>query len=663
MPVEKNLHLIFKTHLDVGFTDSAANVIRAYFEHHIPSALRVARQLRESGSEKRFIWTTGSWLVYEYLEQAAPAERKLMEEAILAGDLKWHALPFTTHTELMDVELFRFGLSLSRELDKHFGMHTTAAKLTDVPGHTRGIIPLLAEAGVRFLHIGVNPGSSVPQVPPLFRWVDPSGADLVVMYESGYGSAFVIEGSQDSLAFGHTGDNLGPQSAQQVLEVYEEMQKQHPHARIFASTLDRFAATLEPLRSSLPVVTDEIGDTWIHGVGSDPIKVAQFRELLRLRLEWLRDGKTSPADPQYKAFNRRLLLIPEHTWGMDEKTHLADNHHYNADQFVAHRTLPNYRKFESSWAEKRAYPQEAVIELENTALAKEARERLASIRPRIPALDSALPVSAENLKLADTRLELNADAKTGAIHSFYDRAVGFQWSDSAHPLAWLRYQTFSAADYDRFHRQYIRPAEQNNAWSREDFTKPGLEDSRAVSRFWQPVLQDARQKDQSLILHLTAEAPSAQEFGCPQDFYLSYTLAENPARLLIELQWFNKNACRMPEACWLSFIPKMTESATLRLEKLGEEIDPLQVVPNGNRHLHAVNEKIIFRNDQGSLLIRTLDAPLVNPGEPSLLDFNNRHPDLSKGVHINLHNNLWGTNFPMWFEEDCLFRFEVIVLP
>ena len=31
--------------------------------------------------------------------------------------------------------------------------------MTDVPGHTLGIVPLLAEAGVRFLHLGVNTAS------------------------------------------------------------------------------------------------------------------------------------------------------------------------------------------------------------------------------------------------------------------------------------------------------------------------------------------------------------------------------------------------------------------------------------------------------------------------------------------------------------------------
>jgi len=33
---------------------------------------------------------------------------------------------------------------------------------------------------------------------------------------------------------------------------------------------------------------------------------------------------------------------------------------------------------------------------------------------------------------------------------------------------------------------------------------------------------------------------------------------------------------------------------------------------------------------------------------------------LTKGMHFDLYNNLWGTNFPMWFEDDCRFRFRLI---
>ncbi len=41
----------------------------------------------------------------------------------------------------------------------------------------------------------------------------------------------------------------------------------------------------------------------------------------------------------------------------------------------------------------------------------------------------------------------------------------------------------------------------------------------------------------------------------------------------------------------------------------------------------------------------------------SLLDFHDRLPDMNGGLHFNLYNNVWGTNFPMWFNDDMTFRF------
>jgi hypothetical protein len=68
---------------------------------------------------------------------------------------------------------------------------------------------------------------------------------------------------------------------------------------------------------------------------------------------------------------------------------------------------------------------------------------------------------------------------------------------------------------------------------------------------------------------------------------------------------------------------------------------------------------VICRTPGANLRIAALDSPLVAPGQRSLLDFNNNQPEMGGGVHFSLLNNLWGTNFPMWFEEDCRFRFEL----
>src|SRR5690606_11657523 len=139
------------------------------------------------------------------------------ERGIRAGIIRWHALPFTTHTELMSPALVREALSICAELDARFGTTTRAAKMTDVPGHTLGLVPLLAEAGVRFLHIGVNSASTPPGVPPVFRWRAPDGSEVVVMYQGEYGTTFVPERVRDGIAFAHTMDNMGPQNVGHVV--------------------------------------------------------------------------------------------------------------------------------------------------------------------------------------------------------------------------------------------------------------------------------------------------------------------------------------------------------------------------------------------------------------------------------------------------------------
>src|ERR1022692_504654 len=157
-PAVKRVLVMFKCHFDAGFVDTQTAVVHKYFSEYFPQAIEIARAQNAAG-KRRYVWTTGSWLLYEYLEQASPAERKAMEQAIVKGDIAWHALPFTWQTELLSQSMIEGSLSLSNSLDHRFGAVTTGAKMTDVPGHTRAIVPPLAKHGITFLEIGINGGS------------------------------------------------------------------------------------------------------------------------------------------------------------------------------------------------------------------------------------------------------------------------------------------------------------------------------------------------------------------------------------------------------------------------------------------------------------------------------------------------------------------------
>jgi hypothetical protein len=646
MTVER-VHLIFKTHLDVGFTDYAKNVVRSYFEGFIPQAISTAHSLRERGGSERFIWTTGSWLIYEYLEKESLENRALLEAAITAGDITWHGLPFTLHSELSDPSLYRFGLNLSRRLDRRYGKTTIAGKMTDVPGHTRGIVPLLAEAGIKFLHIGVNQASTPPDVPDVFVWRDEaSNTDVIVMYHKGsYGATMTIPGLPDAIAFAHTNDNIGPQTAEQVLENYEQIRAQFPNAQVFASTLDSFASALLPIKDQLPVITAELGDTWIHGGGSDPKKISQFRELLRFR----RDRE---ADPLLDEFNRSLLMIPEHTWGMDIKTHLKDYEHFSAAQFRSARALPNFQAVEQSWQEQRNYIHEAITAL--GPLADDARTQIQTLTPIRP--DTTGFQTLDPLTLETPYFHVGLDSATGAINKLVYRDQ--RWADASHLLGQFRYETFSTSDYDRFYRQYNINHAETRHWSVDDYTKPGMEVAGKTYKSWIAQLKQVYWRQapdgQHVILELATPEESYVEYGCPKTLIMELFFPNLEPAIHFTFQWFDKSACRLPEALWLSFVPRSSDAKLWKMDKLGTLISPLEVIRDGNRHLHGITSGVYYGDD---LALESLDAALVAPGEPALLMFTNRQPALNKGMHFNLFNNVWGTNFPMWYEDDARFRF------
>ena len=86
-------------------------------------------------------------------------------------------------------------------------------------------------------------------------------------------------------------------------------------------------------------------------------------------------------------------------------------------------------------------------------------------------------------------------------------------------------------------------------------------------------------------------------------------------------------------------------------------------MPKSNRSFHTIDTELQNKKGGAELFIDSPDAALVAPGTPAPLRFENKQPDLSKGWHFNLYNNLWGTNFPMWYEEDARFRFTIRMPP
>ncbi len=149
-----------------------------------------------------------------------------MEGALIRGDIAWHALPFTWQTELLDTSAIEGAVGFSQALDRRFGRKTTGAKMTDVPGHSRGLIQPLANSGVTLLDIGVNSASTPPDVPDAFVWKDLAGnASLTMLYhQKSYGGVVRIPRSDLAIAVEVRDDNSGPHTIEEIRQIYAELQ-------------------------------------------------------------------------------------------------------------------------------------------------------------------------------------------------------------------------------------------------------------------------------------------------------------------------------------------------------------------------------------------------------------------------------------------------------
>lgn len=584
-----------------------------------------------------------------------------MEKAIGAGDIAWHALPFSWQTELIDPSLMAGALGFSRALDRRFGRTTTGAKMTDVPGHTRALVGALSAGGVKLLDVGVNSASTPPDVPPAFLWKDGAGHSLVMLYHvHDYGGVIRIPGSDLAIDVEVRNDNSGPHTVEEIHEIYAGLRRRFPKAEVRAAGLGTIADAVEPYRGHLPVVTQEIGDTWIYGAASDPRKVQRYLEVARLRREWIRGGRLEAGGAGDLAFLSSFLLEVEHTWGTDTKTWL-DFDHYTPHDLAGMLEQPKYKVVLSSWQEKRRDLLDAMASLP-APLGTEAGRRVKALDAVEPAA-AGMRAHAAGEAIETRHFVVALDEKTGAIRQLRDKRTGHEWASARQPLALFSYQTLAKSDYDRFFKAYLKSQAD---WAPKDFGKPNIERFGAESRTWLPVLTDRRHASDAQGHHILARlkiddgaAEKAGRVAWPEKMFLEVTLPDAEPVVEIRFSWFGKTANRMPEALWLSFQPAAGDARGWMLEKSGSSVSPFDVVTGGNRAMHAVLGGLRYKGPEGALAIQTLDAPVVALGEKQPVYFSREQPDLSKGFHFSLFNNGWGTNYIQWFGENMSFRFRL----
>lgn len=363
--------VVFKTHFDIGYTDLATNIVGKYRTTMMDQALKVVDQNRNLPPEEQFVWTIPGWPMRKILEDwpGQTAQRRAeVREAFRQGRFVVHALPFTTHTELLEPEDLVRGMRFSSEVCRDNGKPLPRdAKMTDVPSHSWVLPTLLTHAGVEFLHLGCNAASSSPQVPRLFWWEGPDGSRLLTMYTAeGYGTGVAPPADwpyRTWLALIHTGDNHGPPTPAEVKQALDEAKQRLPGVKVRIGRLSDFADAILAEKAEIPVVRGDMTDTWIYGPMANPEGAALARNLrpaiatTELLGTELRGWGVPLMDqaPILASAYENSLLYGEHTWGGSIPWIYGRYLLRFGREWEQDRASGKFERIESSWAEHTAY--------------------------------------------------------------------------------------------------------------------------------------------------------------------------------------------------------------------------------------------------------------------------------------------------------------------
>ncbi len=351
-PVRRiNVHLIHHTHLDIGYTHHQEEVERLQWQH-LEDALRLGAASADYPEGARFIWNPeGLWAVESYLANHGPEENERLREGIRRGWVRLDALFANLLTGIASSEGLMHGLAAARRLSAWSGVPIESAMLSDIPGFTWGLVPVLARHGIKYLSIGPNFGHRIGLFlddlgDRPFYWASPSGGERVLtwvsgagysMFHSGLGYSKITKALDEESVFKYVeqletsgypydivqlryniGSDNGPPDPN-LADAVRAWNERYVSPRLVISDVSRTFREFEArYGDGLPVYSGDLTGYWEDGAASSARETGLARQtaesLVQAEALAAMLGAAVPRDEVYKAW-RNLLLFYEHTWG------------------------------------------------------------------------------------------------------------------------------------------------------------------------------------------------------------------------------------------------------------------------------------------------------------------------------------------------------------
>jgi alpha-mannosidase len=709
-PVRKwVMYFLSHSHVDIGYTDLQSDVVVKQIKN-LDLAVELAKQTAGNPPGERYKWNTENlWSVDHYLHESSPEKQQALIDAIRAGQIELDAFYSNMLTALCRPEELMRTIEMAGRLSRRCDVKIESAMISDVPGYTWGVVPVLASAGIKYLSSGPNHMSRIGRTlsetgDKPFYWVSPSGTKKVLCWVAGraysnfhrqtlaqMGDSPILEYFKElednnypyelvQMRYSINGDN-GPPDVTLVDTVQKWNAKYAYPKFVIATTTEMMKEFEHRYGEKIPSMRGDLTPYWEDGAGSSSLETglnrAAVERLAQAETIWaLMDPKKYPSDAFSTAWHN-AILYDEHTWG--------------AHSSVTNPDLPFTKE---QWKIKQAFALDSDAQ-SKTLLDQVARPRQTEPRPgesflvcnttSWPRTDLViLPKEAivDKATIFDQRQHpvLSQRLSTGEL-AFVAKdvpALGFkqyQWAiGQASPQNYAKAQgaTLSTADIT------VQLDEKSGTIKR--LQRAGLSEelvdanSSGLNNYLYVMGADTKGATTSGPAKITVKEPGplvASFFvdsdapGCNK-FTREIRVISGIDRVDI-INVIDKKPIRKKEGVHLEYpfhVPEGTIHLDLAWSIIRPEIDQL---PASCKNWFTVNRWIDVSNKDYGLTWVTIDAPLVEIGGITAnLTFGSGRPDdwlahvePSQKLLSWVMNNHWYTNYRAEQEGPTLFRYSV----
>jgi len=344
-PVRKwEIYLLHHSHVDIGYTHVQTEVTQMHWDY-FEEVIELARKSADYPAGAQFKWNVEVlWAVDSYLKQASEETKQEFIEAVKKG---WIALDALYGNELTALcrpeELVRL-VGYAEKMRQQYGVEIDSAMITDVPGYTWGIVPVLAQSGVKYFAVGPNRGHRIGYTlsewgDKPFYWQSPSGKEQVLCWVAGEGYSLFHSGRLDSgrlfkylkqlddskypydmvhIRYSIGGDNGPPDP--DLSNFVKDWNEKYAYPKIIISTASEMCREFERrYAKEIPKAAGDFTPYWEDGAGSSARETALNRDAAERLVQAetlyaMLNPADYPAEEFYEAW-RNVILYDEHTWG------------------------------------------------------------------------------------------------------------------------------------------------------------------------------------------------------------------------------------------------------------------------------------------------------------------------------------------------------------